>query len=279
MTEYGEYKLHIIQGYIASLFLVEYPRGMLLLDAGSACDVERIARYCEEVIGRPVTDIKLAVTSHMHPDHGGGAHQLRRKYGIPLAGHVTLDDWYAGATGWIQHKMDIYMTHVMARHQHRPYEKMYYPRRVGPDYLLNDGDPLPGFEDWQAVWTPGHTWSDLALWHPATKMLYVVDMLNELRGKYYLPLPVLFHDEMAQSFEKMAALDARHVLLAHDCDRPFEVRPEEFLAMREQLDKPVNRVMRYVYRNYWMSPVWRQYRRRCKAEGRELIPAGFFRMK
>ncbi|MGE5449990.1 MAG: MBL fold metallo-hydrolase, partial [Methanomassiliicoccales archaeon] len=99
------FKLHQIEGYISTIFLVEYPYGMLLLDCGCAGDVAKIEAKCVE-LGRPLSDIKLAVATHAHPDHLGGAAKLRRKYAIPIAAHPEIDLWYRGAGGFIQHKVD-----------------------------------------------------------------------------------------------------------------------------------------------------------------------------
>jgi glyoxylase-like metal-dependent hydrolase (beta-lactamase superfamily II) len=93
------FTIHIIEGYISSLYLVEYDDGMLLLDGGCVNDVKRIEDYCKLVLNRSPSDIKLAVVSHMHPDHAGGAVALRKKYGIAIAAHKDVDLWYSGVGG------------------------------------------------------------------------------------------------------------------------------------------------------------------------------------
>ncbi|MDO4540695.1 MAG: MBL fold metallo-hydrolase [Syntrophomonadaceae bacterium] len=277
--ERGDYKLHSVKGYLSTLFIIEYQHGMLLPDCGAPGDVARLESYCREVIGRPMTDIKLAMVSHMHPDHAGGAHLLRGRYGIPLAAHYGIDGAYPGFAGLMQHKLERFMTRRMAQLRKMPRESLRFPRMLHPDYRLYNGDPLPFFEDWQAFWIPGHTMFDMGIYHPSDRILYVVDMFNEVKGRYFLPFQVLYHAEMEASIERVSALGASKIMLAHGIGQNvMPMDPEQFLALRDQVWLPPNRIARYVYRRTWLSPVWRDYRRQCRAEGKPVMPRGFFHM-
>jgi len=66
-------KLHQIQGYIQSIYLAEYPHKLLLLDGACRADVETISYFITGSLKRPLSHLKLVVSTHMHPDHAGAA--------------------------------------------------------------------------------------------------------------------------------------------------------------------------------------------------------------
>ncbi|GAM58751.1 Zn-dependent hydrolase [Vibrio ishigakensis] len=51
------------------------------------------------------------------------------------------------------------------------------------DHLLDDGDSIKGFEDWQALFTQGHTDRDLSILHIPSKTLYIADLLVMVKGR------------------------------------------------------------------------------------------------
>lgn len=252
------FKLHRIEGYIENIFMLEYPDGLLLLDSGCYNDIPEIERYCHDKLGRPPQDIKLIAVSHMHPDHCGGAVALREKYAIPIAAHRNADRWYAGAGGALQQLFDCYMARIVARHNHRKWRRMSYQRILRPDFLLDDGDRLPGFDDWQVFYVPGHTLHDLIFFHEPSSLLYIADMICEVHGQNRLPLPILFPDKMAVSYDKAASLNASTLLLAHgeviDNADSFAL----FNTMKERLQRPPNQMARRVHRISVYSPEFRQ---------------------
>ncbi|MGE5390068.1 MAG: MBL fold metallo-hydrolase [Deltaproteobacteria bacterium] len=256
------FKIHRVTGYIENIFLVEYPNGLLLLDSGCYNDVPLIEHYCLHELKRPLQDIRLIAVSHMHPDHCGGAVVLRRKYGIPIAAHRQVDRWYAGFGGALQQMLDRYMALIVARHNHRKWQYLGYKRILHPDHFLEDGDPLPGFSDWQAFHVPGHTLHDLIFFHHQSGFLYIADMICEVHGDNRLPLPVLFPELMAASYDKAAALNASTLLLAHGEVKNPADSPALFGYMKERLAWPANQMTRRVHRMSVYSPEVRQKLRR-----------------
>jgi len=65
------YKIHEIQGHIQSNYIIEYQDKILLMDCATKADLKKIRKYIDGELGRKMEDIKLAVVSHMHPDHAG----------------------------------------------------------------------------------------------------------------------------------------------------------------------------------------------------------------
>ena len=78
---------------INTLFIAEYEDSLLLLDGASPADIEVIEKFCTETLHRPVSDIKIAIVSHMHPDHSGAAPLLRKKYGTKITAYKNIDQW------------------------------------------------------------------------------------------------------------------------------------------------------------------------------------------
>ncbi len=209
------FTLHQIKGYIASLYLIEYQDRVLLLDGGARYDAVRIERYMNREMRRPPDDLSLALVTHMHPDHAGGAPLLRRRFRTPIAAHADIDQWYRGFRGGAQHLIDTLLGHYSARQQFGKLERAWYPRRLQPDYLLVDDQALPGFPDWRAYGAPGHTLYDMVFYHPQDELLYVGDLVIKSNGRIVLPFPTLFPELMTKTLKRMALLPVKKILLAH----------------------------------------------------------------
>lgn len=252
----NRFNLHVIPGYISNIFLAEYEQGLLLFDCGAASDVKRIEDYCLQTIKRSPLEIKLAVVTHIHPDHSGGAVGLRKKYGTTIATHKEMDRWYAGIGGFIQHKLDRFMMQGVARRNQRRFERSFFPTKIKADYLLTDGDSLPGFEDWKAVHVPGHTSHDLVLFNEKESLLYASDCVLEVKGQFRLPLPIMFPDQMYASYNKLSALNASTILLAHGQAVHTENTQSFFASAQELLQKPPTKLTHRVQRMSIYSPEW-----------------------
>jgi len=209
------FTLHQVQGYIATLYLVEYQDKVLLLDGGARYDAVRIQEYMKHEMGRPPADLSLALVTHMHPDHAGGAPLLRRRFQTPIAAHVDIDRWYRGFRGGAQHIVDTFLGHYSARQQFGKLERAWYPKRLRPDFLLADGQALPSFSDWKAYAAPGHTLYDMVFYHSEEELLYVGDLVIKLGEKVVLPFPTLFPELMAATLKRVARLPVKKILLAH----------------------------------------------------------------
>lgn len=209
------FTLHKIQGYIATLYLVEYPDRILLLDGGARYDAVRIEKYMSRKMDRLPTDLSLSLVSHMHPDHAGGAPLLRCRFQTPIAAHAEIDQWYRGFRGGAQHLVDTLLGHYSARQQFGKLERAWYPRRLKPDFLLADGQTLPDFPDWRAYAAPGHTLYDMVFYHPEEELLYVGDLLVKVGEKLVLPFPTLFPELMTTTLKRMTNFPVKKILLAH----------------------------------------------------------------
>lgn len=262
--QFSNFKVHELEGYIENLHIIEYEQGMLLVDSGCASDVRRIEKYCEKVIKRPMTDIKLIIVTHLHPDHAGGAVKLRAKYNIPIAAYKDLDNWYRGFGGLLQHKVDCYLATVVAYKNRRKIKRIYYKRMIEPDFKLEDGCVLPGFPDWQVLHVPGHTLYDLVTYNAKEQMLFVADLICDVKGKPRLPIPILFRDKMVKSFERLANLPIRILFRSHgeliETDNNYEI----FMNMKKMTIKPLAPMARKYQRIFYLSPIVRETKKRAK---------------
>ncbi|MEW6981655.1 MBL fold metallo-hydrolase [Colwelliaceae bacterium 6471] len=208
-------KLHKISGYIQSIYLVEYHDKLLLLDGCSRADIDTVRQFITDKLHRPFTDLALVVVTHMHPDHAGGAHKLRQLTQCKIASANVAGQWYRGIDGILMHFSDIALAKWVAKRLGKPRKSLWYARHLATDIHLDDGDMLPGFNEWQVVSTQGHTDRDISLLHLPSNVIYVADLIVTVKGRYIPPFPVFYPNRYKQSLEKLEQLKVDKVLLAH----------------------------------------------------------------
>lgn len=208
-------KLHCLPGYIQNIYLAEYSDKLLLLDGCCRADISVLEAFVLDDLKRAMTDIKLITVTHMHPDHAGAANTLRKKYGCKIAAANVAGQWYSGIDGKLMHLTDLLLTLWVAGRQKKAKKFIYYASTLTPDYYLSDLQDLPGFEDWQAHFTQGHTDRDISLYHKNTKQIYVADLMVKVRGAFIPPYPVFYPNRYIESLRKVKALNVESVLLAH----------------------------------------------------------------
>ena len=214
ILETNTFNIHAIEGYIETLYLVEYPDKLMLLDGGCRCDTQTVVQ-CIESIGRQIGELKLIVVTHPHPDHSGAAPVLQRQYNIPIAASPMLNEWYRGVSGWITQQVDIVLTYYVARKKKKPFKRLAFPRSLHINYPLSDGDVLPFFEDWTFLFSPGHTTVDHSVFHKDTSTAYLADLLIGLGTRYHSPYPIASPEQYRKSLTTMRDKHIKNVLLAH----------------------------------------------------------------
>ena len=142
----------------------------------------------------------------------------------------------------------------VARANKRNRERILFKPIIHPDYLFDDLQVLPFFNDWAVLHTPGHTQHDIVLYHQQEALLYIGDIICAVKGKMLLPLPVMFPAQMENSYNKLASLNPTTILMAHGGVKQTENASSLFLSMKEQLSQPPNSLMRRVYRLSVFSP-------------------------
>ncbi|MCP4131688.1 MAG: MBL fold metallo-hydrolase [bacterium] len=207
--------IHQLKGHIEYVFLAEYPDKILVLDGGCRDDARLIEEFVTQKLNRHMSNIRLSIISHMHPDHAAGAQLLRSRFNIPIASYHTIDRWYSGFRGRIQHFTDTFFSQVAARLMRQPLKRMWYGHQLNPEIILFEGDQLPLFPDWEVVHTPGHTNHDIALLNRECATLYAGDIIIKIRKRFLLPYPIIFPHLMEESLMKLSQMDIHRLLMAH----------------------------------------------------------------
>ncbi|WP_261836540.1 MBL fold metallo-hydrolase [Vibrio ishigakensis] len=213
-------KLHVLEGYIQQIYLVEEESGLMLLDGCCRADVGVVLRYIAQELELPLSALKVVIVTHMHPDHAGGASRLRELTGCKLFGSNIAGQWYQGIDGYFMHLTDMALARWVGNRKGNGRKKVRYPRFIKLDHLLDDGDSIKGFEDWQALFTQGHTDRDLSILHIPSKTLYIADLLVMVKGRLIPPFPVFYPNRYKRSIARLAELDVEHILLAHGGKKP-----------------------------------------------------------
>ncbi|WP_349266991.1 hypothetical protein [Veronia pacifica] len=104
--------------------------------------------------------------------------------------------------------------------------------------MLKEGEKIPGFEDWVAYFTPGHTDRDLSLLHEPTRTVYVADLIVKIRDKYVPPVPISYPNRYKRSLEKIRNLEKDYFILAHGGENRAEEVDLDLLIQRSP-DEPL----------------------------------------
>ena len=208
-------KVHQLKGHIQSIYLVEYPEKLMLLDGCCRADIGMLERFITGELSRPFCDLKLIVVTHMHPDHAGAAHRLRKITGCKIASAHMSRQWYAGLSGRLMHLVDIALALWVASRMGNTRKNLWYSPLLKTDYALSDQDKVPGFDDWCVLVTTGHTDRDLSVLHLPSKRLYVADLLVRVKDRFIPPIPVYYPKQYIASILKVQALAPVSMMLAH----------------------------------------------------------------
>ena len=229
-------KLHHLQGYIQSVYLAEYPDKLLLLDGCSRADINMLKHFIQIDLARPLTDLKLVVVTHMHPDHAGAAHRLQNLTGCHIASSNVSGHWYSGIEGRLMHMTDILLAKWVAHRLKKPNRKIAYSRKLKANFHLGEGDFLPGFDDWQVLETQGHTDRDLSLHHLPTDKVYVADLMVKVKGHYIPPFPVFYPNRYRASLQKIIHMNPSTIALAHGGEvKPTSAQYQHLVSLAPKL--------------------------------------------
>ncbi|GAW96866.1 MULTISPECIES: MBL fold metallo-hydrolase [Colwellia] len=208
-------KLHHLDGHIQTILLAEYPDKLLLLDGCCRSDISVLKHFITQTLQRSFSDITLVVVTHMHPDHAGAANKIREITGCKIATANVSGQWYSGLDGRLMHLTDILLAKWVAKRMKRPSKNIWYSSQLKADYKLDDGEALPGFSDWVALATQGHTDRDLSLHHLPSNKVYVADLMVKVKNKFIPPFPIFHPNRYRASLHKIIALQADSIILAH----------------------------------------------------------------
>lgn len=222
-------QIHQLKGYIQTIYLIEYDSGLMLLDGGCRADVALVVNEITQNLNRPLSDLKIIVVTHMHPDHAGAAQRLRAMSGCRIIAAKSDRHWYRGVDGLLMYLSDIWLARWMAKKKQQPKSFLYFWPWLKPDFQLDDEASIPGFEDWCVLETPGHTDRDLSVMHKPSQRIYVADLMVRVKGHYIPPFPLFYPNRYRRSVERIAALEPSSLWLAHGPEIEFNAAEQEHL--------------------------------------------------
>jgi glyoxylase-like metal-dependent hydrolase (beta-lactamase superfamily II) len=122
----------------------------VLVDTGPVGSAKRLLRLLRRA-GVDPGSLSLIVLTHCHPDHAGGAAELRRRLGVPVAVHHAEYSWAA------EGRSDLYRPIRAFGRVLRAFIDPSFPA-LTPDVVLHHDDTLDGYGIPATVLhTPGHT--------------------------------------------------------------------------------------------------------------------------
>lgn len=159
---------------VNSYAFVDDDGAVTLVDCGVRRAPARIVRGLA-AIGKAPTDVTRIVLTHAHRDHAGGAAELARRTGAPVAAH-RADVPYAESGRVPPQDRAGTAGRLLARLG----DGRFPAFRVAQP--LADGDVLPVGGGLRVVHTPGHSPGHVSLLHEATRVLITGDALFNVAG-------------------------------------------------------------------------------------------------
>ncbi|MCZ7373951.1 MBL fold metallo-hydrolase [Micromonospora sp. WMMC250] len=175
---------------VNSYAFVDDDGSVTLVDCGLAKAPARIVRGLA-AIGKVPADVTRIVLTHAHPDHAGGAAEMSRRTGAPVAAHVG-DVPYAEEGRAPVSDPTVTGGRLFARLNSGRFPAV----RVAQP--LADGDVLDVGGGLRVVHTPGHSPGHVSLLHEPTRLLVTGDALFNILGVRYSPKVLCSNFQMTQ---------------------------------------------------------------------------------
>ncbi len=182
-----------IPGRHANTYLVEAPKGLILVDTGLPGTEKRILNVLER-LGKSVENVKLVLITHRHMDHIGSIAAIKHVFpNAKLASHPFEKPYIAGTllastppawsfTGRALRRVENFAGWMMKLLRLVKYRPIYVDKPADDESVLQD----TGL-DGSVVWTPGHTKGSISLFLNRTKTAIVGDLLRTKHGKLVEP--------------------------------------------------------------------------------------------
>jgi glyoxylase-like metal-dependent hydrolase (beta-lactamase superfamily II) len=206
-------EIHQVKGRHVNSYIVIEAGGMFVVDVAWKGE-KYVLGHITEVLRRSPAEVRLVTCTHGDPDHAGGVAELARacgaKVAYPYATHSFVNRFINDPTGILFR----FATSVVESFRPRAWQMYANPQRsqkaqqlpalepedlmssdhledclddegLEYDYLLKNRYSLPGFDGWQTLHTPGHTWDSCCYYHQASGSLVTGDTLlgSKKKGK------------------------------------------------------------------------------------------------
>jgi glyoxylase-like metal-dependent hydrolase (beta-lactamase superfamily II) len=237
-------------------YLVRQGQGWLLVDCGlkhHSC-LDSLLQQLRALNVSP-RDIKWLLITHFHPDHFGLASELKALSDARIIMHRL--DWEVlqfilnAARGSVSETFEQWVTSVgVLPKELEGYNRAFefgtalFPVDAEPDSLLDGEDERVGDSGLRAILTPGHTPGHVCVYDEKNRLLFSGDhVLMEVTS--HISPAILGNDDQLdlylQSLKKVAALDVRMVLPAHE--NPFSNLAQRVGELLEHHEERLQQVL------------------------------------
>ncbi|MFA1821609.1 MBL fold metallo-hydrolase [Virgibacillus oceani] len=225
-----------------------------LIDAGTKTREawEACLRQLKE-LGYYPTDIEQIILTHHHPDHIGLIEQFPRAESI--IAHKNVDLWLTRNELFFQRYIDFLKyffvaggipeyLHGFLDHIRKPLE---FSGKGKLTSVLEEGDYLPGHEDWKVIETTGHAQSHLSFFREGDGVFIAGDhLLYHISPNPLLeppadpakerPKPML---DYRNNLKKCLQLGINTVFPGHGevFNKPEKIIPKRFISQEKRADK------------------------------------------
>ncbi len=177
----------------ANTYLVEAPRGLVLVDTGLPGSDKKILKALERLDKKPA-DVKLVLLTHRHLDHIGSAAAMKKATTATLVSHPFEKPYVAGTlvistpaawnlSGRIARRLLNFTSWTMKLFRLVKFHPIHVDEAADQESVL-EGVGLDG----SIVWTPGHTKGSVSLFLNKSKVAIIGDLLRSRRGKLVEPM-------------------------------------------------------------------------------------------
>ncbi|CAH0346062.1 MBL fold metallo-hydrolase [Bacillus sp. CECT 9360] len=126
-----------------------------------------------EMKGFRISDLDQIVLTHMHTDHNGGVTFLQEEAGLPVYVHEK-GQFIIEVAETESRRVEEFFNQFVHQcgadlHSHQPIRE-YIPENWKDVHYLRDGDNLSiGGVDFEVIYVPGHSQTDVLFWDPVSR--------------------------------------------------------------------------------------------------------------
>lgn len=236
-------QIHLVKTRLVNSYIVAYADRMLVIDVAIGCH-EHVAAFITGQLKRKLTEIALITCTHDDPDHLGGIHQLAlwsgAAIGLPYASRsfrrkffndpqavfyrfFTMVRELFRPRAWAMYasldRLNQSMATVQALRDEAEPANLDLPVNQQPPPItrIKNKQTLAGFDDWQLIHTPGHSWDSCCYYHSASGSLIAGDTLlgSSNRGQLVAPAILANPKHLRRSYAQLSDMDIRIVYPGH----------------------------------------------------------------
>ena len=237
-------KIHQVKGRHVNSYVIEDGDGLLIVDAAWRGE-KYILGYIHKVLQRDIRDVTLVICTHGDPDHSGSIAKLANicdaTLAVPYATPSKLLKFANDPTGMVFRLVTALVEGMRPRawamyaNPHKSARAKMLPAYTVEDEAPDDGNSLsngglgepplrlkhhtllPGFEDWQVIHTPGHSWDSCCFYHRLSGSLITGDTLLGSNKKGHPVKPSVYANpvQLARSVKLLRRLKPRAVYPGH----------------------------------------------------------------